>query len=276
MLARRILCLTTYFVIAGCAASSGGTLVILIGSIRGGVKAWTSLSRQVLEKLSADLMVVSNENVTFFSSLAKFYFIEPDPVWDALYSADVVKFVAERVEHPYLRRSIFMEVFQRDDVRRKLLVLSRDILDKYSWFVVTRTDFFYQCPYPLMNFSNLAQSVFIPRGEEYGGISSRHILAPRSLILEALDLFNYLHTHVTEPFAFVNFETLLFHVLTAKNMTIERFCLPAFTVRSRTENASSWSPGHAGIVKDPDLLVKYPSELRTALTCCPVPDEDAP
>jgi hypothetical protein len=60
------------------------------------------------------------------------------------------------------------------------------LLQKYERFIITRADHYYLCSHDI---SNLDPTVlWVPAGEDYGGITDRHLVVSREHVLQALDI----------------------------------------------------------------------------------------
>jgi len=173
------------------------TLVILNGSPRGGEKAWNSLYTQVLDMNHADLALAfgesSNRNSSLYSR-AKYTWEFPEyEDWGG--ALDQIGTGWRRwanksnimggVNGTKGSGAIIMYVrwFVKEQLQRE-----PGLLDQYDWFVYTRSDHYYLCPHDLQPFKQDPHSLYIPRGEEYGGYTDRHLVAPRALILRALSI----------------------------------------------------------------------------------------
>lgn len=65
------------------------------------------------------------------------------------------------------------------------------VIHDYDWFVITRTDFMWLSDHPNV-FSNGCDKVYIPTGQDWGGINDRHIVCHRNYILQYLSLLDTL------------------------------------------------------------------------------------
>jgi hypothetical protein len=62
-----------------------------------------------------------------------------------------------------------------------------NLMDKYSRFVITRSDHYYLCRHDLSQLDN--RFLWVPRGEDdCGGITDRHLIVSSSHVLAALDI----------------------------------------------------------------------------------------
>ncbi|CAB9527613.1 expressed unknown protein [Seminavis robusta] len=194
-------------------ASSGGnkTLVIIMGTLRGGEYTWQSMYKNLLDLNNADLALavgeVAEDKKT--SSLYKrahyvWEFHEYEDWGDALdLIAKEQKPGVDPKTDPESWREIMLPHFPglfggvgdipgsgavifwiRWFIQNKLKHLN--LLDKYDQFIVTRSDFYYLCEHDISEFN--ATEVWVPDGEDYHGITDRFVLAPADKILKVLDI----------------------------------------------------------------------------------------
>lgn len=184
------------------------TLVIVMGSLRGGEYAWHSMYQNLLDLNQADLALAVGYNPEKNSSLysrAKYVweFEEYDDWADALdliaseYNPDYEKESNNSwrnvlvKEMPYtlggacgIGGSGGIIFWIRWFISHKIAELK--LLNKYDRFVVTRSDHYYLCEHNLTALD--PTEVWVPEGEEYGGITDRHVVAPAEKILQVLDI----------------------------------------------------------------------------------------
>ena len=148
--------------------------------------------------------------------------------------------------------------------------LTRDILDRYDWFVITRSDFRWSTPHPDVSLLD-PEHIYFLDGERYGGVSDRHVLVsrryaesmlavPEPIFRAPLDLYERLRGI---EFRGLNIETFIAFRLAELGLTDRVRFLPyiGFTVRHGS-TPTRWGAGtfnrHLG------LYVKYPKEYRQA------------
>jgi hypothetical protein len=178
------------------------TLVIIIGSIRGGELAWESMYKNVLDLNSADLALVVGERLAEnrTSSLygrAKYVYEFPefDDWADAI---DLINGTGWRDDLlPYTNKS--KGLFGAADGRRgsgAVIFMARwyvtkmfekyGLKERYDRFVLTRSDHYYGCAHDL---SLLDPSfVWVPEGQDYEGVTDRHMICNSRQIMKALDI----------------------------------------------------------------------------------------
>lgn len=179
------------------------TLVVVIGNLRGGEVAWESLYKNLLDANKADLALLIGEtrdsyrNASIFHRAKHVWTIQEYDDWaDAIdkingtaWRNNVLPFLTADSEgilggvknYTGSGAIIFM---MRYFLSQKLL--STKVLDQYDRFVITRADHYYLCQHDMRSLSN--EYIWLPRGEDYSGITDRHIIVSRRHILAALDI----------------------------------------------------------------------------------------
>ena len=161
-----------------------------------------------------------------------------------------------------------------------------DLLDAYDWIIVTRSDFRWPSPHPdcaLLDSNRL----YVLDGEEYGGVSDRHMMIPRSLLptyleivaplfFSPVELFHDLsEAWLREEWTLVNPEVFLAHRMRVLGLWehVARVPYVPYAVRL-ADGRSSWSLGVFD--EDEGCLIKYPSELQRSRIASPfLPDQRA-
>lgn len=179
------------------------TLVIVMGNIRGGELAWESLYKNVLDLNSADLALVVGERApeNRTSSLYKRakYLYEFPEFDDWATAIDLINGTAWR-EDLLAYASKDDGLFGAAEGRGgsgAVIFMARWYVqkaieehgwtDRYDRFVLTRSDHFYGCAHDL----SLLDPAFmwVPEGQDFGGITDRHVLANSQQIVKALDIY---------------------------------------------------------------------------------------
>lgn len=279
------------------------TLVVMIGSLRGGEPTWRSAARHLLVPNSADLALMigelphgSKRQRTLLEARAKYVWTireRSDEGWaDALddigRELGVANATAWRDDVGYfrVRNSTWMSpiflgpsrwsasinLIMRWEVKRNLIRYG--LLDEYKRFMVTRTDHFYACPLQL---SALATSlIWVPEGEDYGGLCDRAILCDRDDILNCLSIIDGYLEHPYRYPAWLNPEKLLMVRLQHMHMwqRVRRFRRVMFISsvegdrsRSLVSRESQKTAPRLGI------SYKYPREFGLALSTCGYTEE---
>jgi hypothetical protein len=153
---------------------------------------------------------------------------------------------------------IFLRWFLWENIR------SLDLQNHYSHLIITRTDFMFLCPHPLIEQLG-ERAISIPNGEDYNGLTDRHIVIPMDKAAAALGIFETINS---DPDSFVellskssycNIEAVLKVQLFYSGIisSVKRFPYIMYLARDAGD-PSSWSQGE--INNDAGHLVKYPTE----------------
>jgi hypothetical protein len=254
-------------------------LVILIGPMRGGHHAWNSLAQHVVRHLSADLAVVTHDTIPeqLLPMVRYIWHIPEYTDWSQPLEAAgcgsqwrQLCALASNVMGgiPYcgqnegkgsgaMMQASMLEVYKR--------LTSDGVASQYTHFVLTRADHVYGCPHPFPS-----NSVMIPEGEDYGGITDRHLVAPREYFLKAVNMSAILCN--ADSYASrnpENVETLLALFFSDLGLPIERFPRNMFLIRTKTDS-TRWSKGDDvdDVLQKFGFLIKYPTELELAKQTC--------
>jgi hypothetical protein len=180
------------------------TLVILMGNLRGGEKAWKTLYEHVLDVNSADLALMIGETLPQYqnSSLfgrASYHWTTPeyDDWGEAL---DLINGTAWRetvvpMMHPNstILGGVKMKSFKGSGAVIFMIrwFLSRKIeelqlTEKYDRFIITRSDHYYLCRHAISGLND--EYLWTPKGINWGGITDRHLIVSRKYLLQALNI----------------------------------------------------------------------------------------
>jgi hypothetical protein len=196
------------------------TLVVLLGSLRGGPLAWKTLESQVLDLNGADLALMIGEDYDRSSSSsssllvnrAKYIWTFPeynnwDSALDLLFNTAGNQIQKDIPNNNNWRRYVLPYIPNRtgllggvDSLKgsgaiifmarwfllQQLANNNSQILQKYNRFVITRADHYYKCAHDLSALDS--RYLWIPEGEDYGGISDRHLVVSRDFVVPALEL----------------------------------------------------------------------------------------
>lgn len=279
------------------------TLVILMGDLRCGEPCWNSLQQNVLQPNQADLALLiqppppqyqnssllniakyhwpvpnysnwldalniirtGNENSSewqqhFFETLSPIY---PDsivlgPIQYQLNKTTTLKFSGSAVIIFYMRYVLSQRI-------RQLYLTHR-----YEWFIITRTDQFYWCTHDIASFHK--DTLWIPRGEDYGGITDRHLVVHRQHILKALNILQPLLHNPQHYKAFFqqqrhqNSEMFLQLRFQEESLQVQRFPRTMF-LAGVPGDSYLWRPAWKPL-KKAGVNVKYPKEYANTKRNC--------
>ena len=140
------------------------------------------------------------------------------------------------------------------------------LLEKYSRFVITRSDFLYQLPHPKLHFMS-EDCAWVPNGEHYRGYTDRHAVLSKSTVVPYLDIFNkFVHKSV-EYFEKMrqkndwNLEQLIQFHLGEGNVPVREFPYIMYSVRT-VNGSTRWAQGVYS--EELGYNIKYQSEFNLA------------
>jgi hypothetical protein len=270
------------------------------GQMRGGEIAWNSLQKYVLDYYDADLAYigpplnrsgVEKNVVKRMKMLWEYedpedwatYFVRPKHrETDLLTLRSICLFREIHTSDQFLGGVKLNNTCRHPGSAGMLLayrrlalekVIENDLNSKYDWIIYTRTDYLYLCHPPRLD-ALMGNFIYIPRGEEYGGITDRLHYIPGKLISKALNVTNNI---LSDPFSWLfplregaNLEQLLATYYAAEKILFRKFRHVAFTVRTE-EDPSSWSLGFKhSILQKFRLSPKYKKEIINAVKTCSV------
>jgi len=202
-------------------------LVVLIGSIQGGEKAWDSLYRNVLKYNDADLGLLvekSQDRSSSLFSIAKYeWFCNEFDNWsealDSIGGDGSWREIAMRNsketdghvlggtrEDPHGNKAVL--AYQKWALIQHLT--EERLLEKYDYFVVSQTNLYYGCPLDLSALVPRGDYVWIPDGHDQRGLNDHFIMCSRAHITDCLDTIEPLITNTWRYHDFVgNAEMLL-------------------------------------------------------------------
>lgn len=281
------------------------TLVIVIGSVRGGEPAWNSLYRHVLDINHADLALIVGRpkiidsypgNSTLFQR-AKYDWSFEDPEGDWLNEMNdmlndmLTDFPSLRdIDLEQRRKMLFslsenglfgpvegkmgsaaINLIIRYWLSKKIRELN--LIEQYERFLITRSDHFYACQHDLAMLDS--DKIWTPSGNDWGGVCDRHYVVSNRMVLQSLDLY---------PSIFRNPEPYLERLPV---LNPEQFVLGAWRESCLFPSAHSYfdrsmfTCGHAGdqtrwkkysdevsVGNGETVLLKYVDEYTEAMETC--------
>lgn len=263
------------------------TIVILWGNMRCGEKAWETLYRNLLDINQADLGLIMGytrpeyENGTLWKR-AKYVwrFDEYDDWADAVdqVSPNWQTTVKPKITGKVVGNGMLGGVNGAGGsgaiqgmIKYWLSqhILEEGLLDKYDYFVITRTDQYYSCPFRLSELSNLDTSVIVPLGEDFSGICDRFYVTGKNQIMASLDLLPQLLNNYN-PMAYravTNIESFLKASWRRKGLRVQRCKRTMFTCAA-TGDQTRWALILEDNRYDEGVISKYPYEYnQTKRTC---------
>lgn len=244
-------------------------LTIIIGDHRGGQHAWDSLKKNLLLPLKSDLaLIYETEGMVSNSlrTLAKYdwevsYKFNWEEYFFKEYSSNIVKnfligsetsFAGGIKNNPGSGARLFGF---RDILLKKYI----EIIENYDQIILTRSDFFYISKYPKLE----NNYIWIPDGEDYGGLQDGHNVFPSNLARNVFsicknleeDKFDLLNMRTVSP------ETILKEHFKFENLykLVKRYERVQLSVATK-KDSSNWSNAKYKTFFFGNLLIKYPSQ----------------
>lgn len=265
-------------------------LVIVICQTRAHKTVWETFQRNVLQSLPADLAlcVSRSSSSDAFRENAK-YVWEYDDFADWSTAFDIVhrelggtsswrqvldvdpgrdSCLFGGIRHPHTVGSGAVLLYYRwralENIRRL------GLKDQYDWFIITRSDYMYPVPHvPLELLSR--NSVWIPDGERYGGVTDRHLICPNKFIEKSIDMLEFILLHPARALLEyrrwlqgkgANPETFIAYYLQRQGIPVRFVPYFMYTVRELDEIPNPTQNGKAGYVQhlSTGYGLKYPDE----------------
>jgi hypothetical protein len=276
------------------------TLVTVMGSLRGGVLAWNSLIHHLLKPNDADLALLIPQHVQVPFVLrkhAKYVWRVPEYglnwglALDTILQAQAVANISRTSS--CLWQAPFCD--WRDNARAspeivggtrtarngsgaiifylrwvlKQRILQLRLRETYDRFVVTRSDHVYLCQHDLRSLD--LRHIWVPTGEDYGGITDRHIVTSNADIILALSVIDpfVLHPDKYRHLADYNPERFIAHRWKELHLwhRVRRFKRIMFTTRTE-QDRTRWSRGDTTATVLGYIRLKYPTEYRQSAAAC--------
>jgi hypothetical protein len=178
-----------------------------MGRIRGDEKAWQSLYENVLDVNGADLAVLTFEDIPPLYQNASL-FARAKYVWQIPDYKDWTKALDVMNGNSNSWRKPLFDIYKDGNgglntilggignipghgamifsLRYFLAQQLQKLTTQYDRFVVTRSDHFYLCQHDLRTLN--PAYVWVPRGEDFQGVTDRHVVASRQDILDVLNI----------------------------------------------------------------------------------------
>jgi hypothetical protein len=262
------------------------TLIIAMGSARGGEKAWKTLYENLVDPYSADIALCFGESKDKSSSL----YSRAKYLWEMEEYANWRTYFEKNCTNGYWEKTLELGKNQGslggvDQYRGSGSIIFafrhyiknnyKDILLEYDTIILTRSDFYYSMKHPIL--SN--DYVWVPEGEDWGGITDRHIIFPSKFLNETLGIVEYIDSQngfefakkfcseTQPPHLFGNPEGILLSFFESSGLAkkIKRYPRVQFTVSAKGDKTRWLHPGSIPAFGDNDLLVKYIPEYKSVL-----------
>jgi hypothetical protein len=274
-------------------------LVILVGQPRGGELAYRSMEKFLLAPHNADLATFFTETapVTYLQKIARYNWVVPEyDDWFSVLDTVSATCVGERnvqnlrnrlwgpgqggskfMGHKSLtvahaKSSVTLMAF-RWLVHQKLVQLR--LYEEYDMFVFSRADEAYICDHvPISElYHKCSDCAWCTEGEEYGGFSDRHWVAPANVFRQVMNMTTHVLCNSDRFFGMVqNLESLIKVAFVDLKIAVKQFPPSFFTIQRQMDriNFPSWStpqdtPSDAASF---GLVLKYPAEYNRAKQRC--------
>jgi hypothetical protein len=280
------------------------TLVVVIGSLRGGEETWRSMYAHLLVPYGADLAILNGATDDLASDdLAVDGPTVDGPTVDgpnvdgqrgqrgpSLYRA--AKYVWSVPEYAnwrdyYAERGVPVDAFVENAAagfaggidehagsgavvcafRHALLHDHLDVLERYDRVIVTRSDHYYIADHPVLENDGL----YIVEGEDYGGgVCDRHWVFPSSMCRAALGILEYMTEDLPRDEAYAavrgsaNVERMLALMLRANGVVPKRHRRVQFTVAAENDR-TRWREAKIPFKPEHGLYAKYETEYALAM-----------
>ena len=268
------------------------TLVIILCETRAFRLCQDNFKKNVLDQMNCDLALCVGINKTTektdnkYYSYAKYIWETEDPE-DCGHVYDEIR-IAEGGDPKWIKLLEVRNDMNLGGIRNRVtapnhgsgaylyyyrwLLLNRlrenNLIEKYKWFIVTRSDFIWKIPHPdtkLLNENN----IYIPDGEKYGGVTDRHTILPAKYVETYLNIIQpILHTPRIVKEAYddtmeqINPECFIKWWLEYNDIYkhVKFFPYVMYSVRERN-GSSSWSYGNWN--EDLGYYIKYEKEFES-------------
>ena len=269
------------------------TLVITIGQLRAADLTWSNFRRNVLEPLNADLAVCTPldnhfqlENPFYqgakykwlvpapsdfsdlYDSIQRLLADQPDPAgdWRQLCGVrgDWLGGIKLSGQHQYGAGELAFRWFVGEHIK------SMNLHRNYDRFILTRSDFIYAIPHPPLAVLS-PPHLWIPNGEDFGGVCTRHLVASSEDIVQVCDTLGMLLRNPAEITKRMLVRDTYWHVEKVLRLHFEdaslfakirRFPYTMYLVRSPSDPTTTVT---GRFVEEVGMFVKYESEYMEAL-----------
>lgn len=252
------------------------TLVILLGNARGGEQTWNTLYTNLIDVYGADLLLCfgksDNKNLSLYKKAKYIFELNEYNDWTDYYS----NYFNNNWKRSFLCGKNHglaggLESYNGSGAiifafRHFVKHRCADIINLYDRIILTRSDYFYLYKHPIL--SN--DRIWIPEGEDYGGITDRFHIFPSKIMTEMLGVVEYMDSNI--GFQHINSknnpnpETILklsFKYYNIINL-IQRYKRCQFTVATKNDT-TRWQKANIQLPNNKDIYIKYINEYKMTL-----------
>ena len=258
------------------------TLVVVIGSLRGGNHTWNTMINNLLRPFNADLALLNDSfpqesNQNLLIEHAKY-------IWE-MGKYNNWKLYYEQVCENQSWYEFFCKSRKSgigggiDDFKGSGAIIFAfryflkanflNVLLSYDRIILTRSDYFYLQPHPVNN----NDCCYVTEGEDYGGITDRHYIFPSTLSNKVLGIVEFIDKNAqtfVDSDLYFNPESLLkfYYQQIGIFDNIKRCMRVQFTTATKTDQTRWAVPSHylpiTYITNNEQLYIKYFSEYLIA------------
>jgi hypothetical protein len=247
-------------------------LVIMIGNARGGEDTWNTAYKNLIDINNADLAICfgktdNHSNPSLYKKSKYVWEIEEYSNWREYYAKYLNNFWEKSL-------SLGIQIGPIDNrpgsaaiqfaIKHFLLHNFLSILETYKNIIITRSDYFYLKP-DILKSDNF---VWIPNGENYGGVCDRHIEFHSKYLKDILNIFDFIDSEEGYRILYqnkaTNSEQLLKLMYMYKKIPIKRYPRKQFTVAT-SQDSTRWKKATTKLPGYKDLYIKYDTEYREAI-----------
>lgn len=264
-------------------------LTVVLCETRSWQATWESVDRNIIKVLDSDLALCISghafDQTPFHEQADYFWLIEEPEDWAKTYSEVAGndewltlleidrRFIGTVGEdsNPELGSGAIQFYF-RHLLRNS--IISSDLLAKYDWFLLIRSDFIWLAPHPPLQILP-KEAISVLDGQNHGGVCDRYAMIPSGLMMDYLEIFEPIFFQPKElrieietainrgVVNSVNPESFLKIRLAAMNLLDDLFRIPYFGFAVRLPGGGTrGAPGRYS--RKLGLYIKYPMEYIAA------------
>ncbi len=182
-------------------------LIIVLPETRGSDLTFDSFKTNFLDSLQADLCLCVGDSKRedrdnpFYKQAKYVWTFEEPSDWSELFdSAQKAKNYQGNWRQLLEIKELWLGEIKEGNVRffspaiqiysrwfLKEQIIANNILEKYDWYIITRSDFIYEVPHIPMDCLD-SKFIWVPDGEDYGGLNDRHTVVHRNDIINVLSI----------------------------------------------------------------------------------------
>lgn len=247
------------------------TLFCVIGNLRAGQAPIDSFKLNFKDNVDLLLCIGNTYKESEWRKLAK-YIYEIDEsdneIWEKIYDSISLNWRSfnhfDNTWGPYKNLSGSGMIIC--SFRQKLYEFITSNNLKYDRYVLTRSDHIYTSN-ELHNIED-QNDIYIPEGEEYGGVTDRFCIAGHETFLKSLKIINYIQNNFKDNY---NIETYLHDFYKSLNLNIKKIKRTCYTVARKNEQTRWMKASQEADLYNLDknnyepYFLKYPNEYNLSI-----------